>query len=94
MNRSRLWWAVALAGISLNASCGEDCGPFEVQTIEIMDGEYLGTLQEGAATSFPHVAGSNFALTVDRSMGLVEVRYMKDGEQVLERWRITQVVRR
>ena len=94
MSRALLWWVVALAGVSLVASCGPECGPFEVQTIEIMDGEYLGTLQEATASTFPHVGGSNFELTMDRSLGLVEVRYMKDGEQVLERWRITQAVTR
>jgi hypothetical protein len=43
------------------------------------------------APAFAHTGATNKSLNVDRASGIVEVRYDKGGQKVVERWRIKSV---
>ena len=105
MRLRALGFGALILGLTVVAGCDDvlNCGPFgPIPTILIADGFYAGPEQNSSDGSFPHVGGQDFELTVSflrallplgSESGTVEIRYHKDGQQVVEHWRIAGVQR-
>ena len=83
---------VTLGIIAVGVSaCVDDCGPFEPQVATITSGDYVGQeILDRLAQAFPHSGGDQFRLSVDRGNDIVEVRYVVQGVEVVERWRVVR----
>lgn len=87
--------AILGALILVLAGC-DDCGPFDTpDPVALEQGVYTATsiLNVFSTTGsdledHPLVGATGVSATVDRTAGLVTLRYTKDGESVTERWRI------
>lgn len=87
-------WTVA-ATVALQG-CTPVCGPFEpVPDLQVRRGVHTSLVDPYPASpafaGLPHRGGEDFRVTVDADGTRVVVRYVKDGVEVEEVWRVAAV---
>jgi hypothetical protein len=94
--RSSLSLQIAVAGVLLflaACSCPPGHDPTEVR-YPIVDGSYTqkSYSEMGQGTvSLPSAMVRNKTLRVDRSAGQIRITYVRDGKEVVETWRLSNV---
>ena len=87
--KPRLGLLMSLVG--LFGCNGDSCGGVEPPVDVLLEsGAYAAPAPYTDALGFfPHAAGGNFSLVIDKEGGRVTVQYEREGQIVEEVWRIT-----
>ena len=92
---------VFVLALALWSGCGptQDCP--EPTFYELQEGSYQLESERSdsedesmSGQTFPHADVGEKSVEVDKEAGVVKVRYEKDGESVVETWKITSTTRR